>query len=140
MECKVCKADFGIEATYLANISFSSCSETNCPKLATNNVEHGALAEIGWLGGWVAPVEPTGLQVFSHFEIKILSELHSSRLPTLLMLDSVKNDRSRGLLMRPTNASLMDDVSALSVAVVDGDGVVVVADVVAENKRWRKIN
>lgn len=47
--------------THLANISFSSCSDTNCPRLATNNVEQGALAEIGWLGGWVAPVEPTGL-------------------------------------------------------------------------------
>jgi len=47
--------------TYLANISFSSCSDTNWPKFATNNVEHGALADIGWLGGWVVPVEPTGL-------------------------------------------------------------------------------
>lgn len=29
--------------TNLLNISFSSCSETNWPKLATNSVEHGAL-------------------------------------------------------------------------------------------------
>lgn len=47
--------------SHLANISFSSCSDTNCPKFATNNVEHEALAEIGWLGAWEAPVEPTGL-------------------------------------------------------------------------------
>jgi hypothetical protein len=33
--------------SYLANISFSSCSDTNCPKFATNSVEHEALAEIG---------------------------------------------------------------------------------------------
>ena len=29
--------------TYLLNISLSSCSETNWPKLATNKVEQGAL-------------------------------------------------------------------------------------------------
>lgn len=29
--------------TNLAKISLSSCSETNCPKLATNNVEQGEL-------------------------------------------------------------------------------------------------
>lgn len=72
--------------THLANISFSSCSDTNCPKLATNNVEHGALAEIGWLGGWVAPVEPTGLanaeivkrEEKKKFEIRILIESKKS--------------------------------------------------------------
>lgn len=48
--------------THLAKISFNSCSDTNWPKFATKSVEHGALADIGWLGGWVVPViEPTGL-------------------------------------------------------------------------------
>lgn len=48
--------------SYLAKISFSSCSETNWPKLATKSVEHGALAAIGGLGGcWEPPFEPTGL-------------------------------------------------------------------------------
>lgn len=46
------------------------------------------------------------------------------------MLDSVKNDRSIGLLMRPTNALLMDDELALPNVVDDGD--VVVVDVVAK--------
>ena len=52
---------FKLTVTHLANISLSSCSDTNCPRLATNNVEHGALAASGGLGGWVPPVEPTGL-------------------------------------------------------------------------------
>lgn len=46
---------------YLAKISFNSCSETNCPKLATNNVEHGALAAKGGFGCCDVPLEPTGL-------------------------------------------------------------------------------
>lgn len=45
---------------YLAKISLSSCSDTNCPKLATNRVEHGAFAANGGFG-CCAPVEPTGL-------------------------------------------------------------------------------
>lgn len=45
---------------YLAKISLSSCSETNCPRLATNRVEHGAFAANGGFG-CCAPVEPTGL-------------------------------------------------------------------------------
>lgn len=45
---------------YLAKISLSSCSDTNCPKLATNSVEHGAFAASGGFG-CCAPVEPTGL-------------------------------------------------------------------------------
>jgi len=47
---------------YLENTSLSSCSDTNCPKLATNSVEHGALAAICGLAGCVALlVEPAGL-------------------------------------------------------------------------------
>lgn len=45
---------------YLAKISLSSCSDTNCPKLATKSVEHGAFAANGGFG-CCAPVEPTGL-------------------------------------------------------------------------------
>jgi hypothetical protein len=45
------------------------------------------------------------------------------------MLDSVKNDRSRGLLMRPTNAWPMGDGPAL-LSVVDDDDVAVVDVVV----------
>lgn len=37
--------------THLANISLSSCSDTNWPRLATNSVEQGALAASGGLGG-----------------------------------------------------------------------------------------
>lgn len=48
--------------SYLAKISFSSCSDTNWPRLATNSVEQGALAASGGLGGWCCePPEPTGL-------------------------------------------------------------------------------
>ncbi len=45
-------------ATYLLNISFNSCSETNWPRFATNNVEHGAalMLTVGCDGG----VDPTG--------------------------------------------------------------------------------
>lgn len=43
---------------YLANISFSSCSETNCPRLATNRVEHGAA--LTPIPGWEEGDEPTG--------------------------------------------------------------------------------
>lgn len=50
-----------ISVNYLAKISFNSCSETNCPKLATNKVEHGALAAKGGFGCCDVPVEPTGL-------------------------------------------------------------------------------
>lgn len=46
---------------YLANSSLSSCSDTNCPKLATNSVEHGAFAARGGLGGCEPPVDPPGL-------------------------------------------------------------------------------
>lgn len=46
---------------YLANSSFSSCSDTNCPKLATNSVEHGAFAARGGFGGCEPPVDPPGL-------------------------------------------------------------------------------
>lgn len=44
--------------TYLLNISFNSCSETNWPRLATNKVEHGAalMLTVGCDGG----VDPTG--------------------------------------------------------------------------------
>lgn len=45
---------------YLAKISLSSCSETNCPKFATNSVEQGAFAASGGFG-CCAPVDPTGL-------------------------------------------------------------------------------
>lgn len=53
-------------SSHLAKISFSSCSETNWPRLATNRVEQGALAASGGLGGcgccWLPPVDdPTGL-------------------------------------------------------------------------------
>uniref|UniRef100_A0A1B0B9I6 Uncharacterized protein n=1 Tax=Glossina palpalis gambiensis TaxID=67801 RepID=A0A1B0B9I6_9MUSC len=37
--------------TYLEKTSLSSCSETNCPRLATNNVEQGAFAANGGLLG-----------------------------------------------------------------------------------------
>lgn len=46
---------------YLAKISLSSCSETNWPRLATNNVEHGALAASGGFGCCDVPFELTGL-------------------------------------------------------------------------------
>lgn len=42
------------------------------------------------------------------------------------MLDSVKNDRSRGLLRRLTNALLTGDVSAFVSVADDGDDVVAV--------------
>ena len=62
MTTKKLFGDLYVDFTYLAKISLSSCSDTNCPKLATNKVEHGALADIGWLGGWLlTPFEPTGL-------------------------------------------------------------------------------
>lgn len=47
--------------TYLANSSFSSCSDTNWPRLATNSVEHGAFAARGGFGGCEPPVDPPGL-------------------------------------------------------------------------------
>ena len=40
---------------YLPNRSFSSCSDTNCPRLATNSVEHGGVEQFGDVA------EPTGL-------------------------------------------------------------------------------
>lgn len=46
---------------YLAKISLSSCSDTNWPKLATNNVEHGAFAANGGFGCCDVPLELTGL-------------------------------------------------------------------------------
>lgn len=48
-------------SSHLAKISLSSCSDTNCPKLATNKVEHGAFAANGGFGCCDAPLEPTGL-------------------------------------------------------------------------------
>lgn len=47
--------------SYLANSSFSSCSDTNWPRLATNSVEHGAFAARGGFGGCEPPVDPPGL-------------------------------------------------------------------------------
>lgn len=47
--------------THLANISLSSCSDTNWPRLATNRVEQGALAARGGFGAGLPPVLPTGL-------------------------------------------------------------------------------
>lgn len=46
-----------LNVTYLLNISFSSCSETNWPKLATKSVEQGGLLtpKPGWEDD-----EPTG--------------------------------------------------------------------------------
>lgn len=41
---------------YLPNKSFSSCSDTNWPRLATNSVEHGGVLQFE-----VDVVEPTGL-------------------------------------------------------------------------------
>jgi hypothetical protein len=40
---------------YLPNKSLSSCSETNCPKLATNKVEHGGVEQLDDVA------DPTGL-------------------------------------------------------------------------------
>lgn len=48
--------------TYLEKTSLSSCSDTNCPKLATNSVEQGAFAANGGFDGCVGLFEePTGL-------------------------------------------------------------------------------
>lgn len=43
--------------TYLLNISLSSCSDTNCPRLATKSVEQGAL--LTPIPGWEED-DPTG--------------------------------------------------------------------------------
>lgn len=48
---------FKIFLTNLPNISFNSCSETNCPRLATNSVEQGGL--LTPIPGWDDD-EPTG--------------------------------------------------------------------------------
>lgn len=51
-----------LRPSYLAKISFSSCSDTNWPRLATKSVEQGALAANGGLGGCEPPADdPTGL-------------------------------------------------------------------------------
>lgn len=47
-----------VVVTYLLNISFNSCSETNWPRLATNNVEHGAALML--TVGCDCGVDPTG--------------------------------------------------------------------------------
>lgn len=48
--------------TYLEKTSLSSCSDTNCPKLATNSVEQGAFAANGGFDGCAGLFEePTGL-------------------------------------------------------------------------------
>lgn len=53
----------GQSESHLAKISFSSCSDTNWPRFATNSVEQGALAANGGLGGGCEPPadDPTGL-------------------------------------------------------------------------------
>lgn len=43
---------------YLANISLSSCSDTNWPRLATNSVEHGPV--LTPIPCWEEGDEPTG--------------------------------------------------------------------------------
>lgn len=46
----------------LEKTSLSSCSDTNCPKLATNSVEQGAFAANGGFDGCAGLFEePTGL-------------------------------------------------------------------------------
>lgn len=60
MDKRILGFDFVVK-TYLAKSSLSSCSETNCPRLATNSVEQGAFAARGGFGGWEPPLEPTGL-------------------------------------------------------------------------------
>lgn len=47
----VCTRGKATVQTYLEKTSLSSCSETNCPRLATNNVEQGAFAANGGLLG-----------------------------------------------------------------------------------------
>lgn len=47
-----------LKTGYLPNRSFSSCSETNCPKLATKRVEQGGVLQLE-----VEVVEPTGLAI-----------------------------------------------------------------------------
>jgi hypothetical protein len=54
------------------------------------------------------------------------------------MLDSVKNDRSRGLVMRPTCAWLTDGASAWLGVADGGDVAAVVADVAGDWERKEK--